>query len=81
MTFLSEGERAKNKNRDWFHFWTQYTDNDDTWKKTSNKVMAQHTEIMLGRSISQVIGFQKNHKLMLGHEFGLFATLNKQTLH
>ena len=28
--FLSEGERAKNKNRDWFHFWTQYTDNDDT---------------------------------------------------
>ena len=29
-----EREGAKNKNRDWFHFWTQqYTDNDDTWKK------------------------------------------------
>ena len=55
MTFLSEGERAKNKNRDWFHFWTQYTDNDDTWKKVLIKSWhTAHRIIMLGRSIFNI---------------------------
>ena len=66
VTFLSEGERAKNKNRDWFHFWTQYTDNDDTWKKVLIKSWhTAHRIILLGISIFNKKNYwitKNNHK-------------------